>query len=277
MPTSPPADLAVAAERASRFAELHRPGTPLLMANAWDAGSAKILAHLEFQALATTSSGFANSLGRHDGGVSRDEAIDHGAALARAALVPVSADLENGYADSPGEVASTVALAAASGLAGCSIEDWTPGERAIYDAGLARDRVAAAAAAAHAGPVRLVLTARAENHIRGVDDLDDTIARLQSYAAAGADVVFAPGVTAPEQVRRVVDAVGVPVSVLVLPGAPPIAELAELGVARVSVGGGFALAAMGALARAARELRDDGTYGFWELAATAVPLRAAFD
>jgi 2-methylisocitrate lyase-like PEP mutase family enzyme len=277
MSSAPSADLAVAAERAVRFAGLHRSGTPLLMVNAWDAGSAKVLAHLQFQALATTSSGFANSLGRHDGGVTRDEAIAHGAAIAAATPLPVSADLENGYATTPGDVATTVAVAAASGLAGCSIEDWAPDERAIYDAGLARDRVAAAAAAAHAGPVRLVLTARAENHIRGVDDLDDTIARLQAYAAAGADVVYAPGLTAPEQIRRLVDAVDVPVNVLVLPGAPPIAELAELGVARVSVGGGFALAALGALAAAARELQEQGTYGFWELAATAVPLRAAFD
>jgi 2-methylisocitrate lyase-like PEP mutase family enzyme len=189
----------------------------------------------------------------------------------------VSADLENGYATSPDEVAATVSLAATSGLAGCSIEDWAGDERAIYDRGLARDRVAAAADAARAGPVRLVLTARSENHIRGVDDLDDTIARLQAFAAVGADVVYAPGITTPEQIRRVVDAVDVPVNVLVVPGVPPIAELAELGVARVSVGGGFALTALGALAAAARELQEDGTYGFWETAATAVPLRAAFD
>jgi 2-methylisocitrate lyase-like PEP mutase family enzyme len=277
MPPSPEPDLGAAAARAVRFADLHRPGTPLLMANAWDIGSAKVLAHLEYQALATTSSGFANSLGRRDGGVTRDEAIAHGAELATATPLPVSADLENGYATSPDEVAATVSLAATSGLAGCSIEDWAGDERAIYDRGLARDRVAAAVEAAHAGAVRLVLTARSENHIRGVDDLDDTIARLQAFAAVGADVVYAPGITTPEQIRRVVDAVDVPVNVLVVPGVPPIAELAELGVARVSVGGGFALAALGALAAAARELQEDGTYRFWETAATAVPLRAAFD
>jgi 2-methylisocitrate lyase-like PEP mutase family enzyme len=270
-------DLVAAAARAVRFAELHRTGTPLLLANAWDAGSAKILAHLQYQALATTSSGFANSLGRHDGGVSRDEAIAHGAALARATPLPVSADLENCYGTSPDEVAATVASAAASGLAGCSIEDWARDARAIYDHGLARDRVAAAADAAHAGPVRLVLTARAENHIHGVDDLDDTIRRLQAYAFAGADVVYAPGISTPEQIRRVVDSVDVPVNVLVRPGVPTISELAELGVARVSVGGGFALTAHGALATAARELQEQGTYGFWDTAAVAVPLRAAFD
>jgi 2-methylisocitrate lyase-like PEP mutase family enzyme len=247
------------------------------MANAWDIGSAKVLAHLQYQALATTSSGFANTLGRRDGGVTRDEAIAHGAELARATPLPVSADLENGYATSPDDVAATVARAATSGLAGCSIEDWAADARAIYDRGLARERVAAAAEAAHAGPVRLVLTARAENHIRGVDDLDDTIDRLQGYASVGADVVYAPGITSPEQIRQVVDAVDVPVNVLVVPGVPPIAELAELGVARVSVGGAFALAALGALATAARELQERGTYGFCESAAAAVPLRAAFD
>jgi 2-methylisocitrate lyase-like PEP mutase family enzyme len=277
MASSPEPDLDAAAVRAVHFAELHRPGTPLLMANAWDIGSAKVLAHLQYQALATTSSGFANTLGRRDGGVTRDEAIAHGAELARATPLPVSADLENGYATSPDDVAATVALAARSDLAGCSIEDWAADAGAIYDHGLARERVAAAAEAAHAGPVRLVLTARAENHIRGVDDLDDTIDRLQGYASVGADVVYAPGITSPEQIRRVVDAVDVPVNVLVVPGVPPIAELADLGVARVSVGGAFALAALGALATAARELKERGTYGFWESAATAVPLRAAFD
>jgi 2-methylisocitrate lyase-like PEP mutase family enzyme len=273
----PPPDLAAAAERAVRFAELHRAGTPLLMANAWDIGSAKILAHLGYQALATTSSGFANSLGRNDGGVTRDEAIAHGAALAAATLFPVSADLEHCFASSPEGAAETVALAAASGLAGCSIEDWDRDDRTLYDAGLARDRVAAAAEAAHAGPVRLVLTARAENLIRGVDDLDDTIARLQAYAAAGADVVFAPGVASAEQIGRLVEAVDVPVSVLVRAGMPRVAELAELGVARVSVGGAFALAAYGALAAAANELLSDGTYGYFDGVVAAVPLRSAFD
>ena len=172
---------------------------------------------------------------------------------------------------------TNVTLAGTTGLAGLSIEDWNPQERVIYDPQLARDRVAAAAEAAHAGPVRLVLTARAENHIRGVDDLDDTIARLQAFQAAGADVVFAPGITTAEQITRVVDAVDVPVNVLVRPGVPPIGELAELGVARVSVGGGFALTAYGALAAAARELLEQGTYGYWEVAGTATKLRAAFD
>ena len=275
--TTATTDLAAAAERATRFGELHRTDTPLLLANAWDVGSAKILAHLGYAALATTSAGFANSLGRHDGGVTRDEAIAHGAELSAATPLPVSADLEHGFATSPADVAETVALAAASGLAGCSIEDWDPDEKAIYDVGLARERVAAAAESAHVGPVRLVLTARAENHFRRIDDLDDTIARLQAYTAAGADVVYAPAISTAEQITRVVESVDVPVNVLVFPGVPSIAELAEIGVARVSVGSGFALAAHGALAAAARELLEQGTYGFWEGAATATKLRAAFD
>ena len=277
MPPRSEPDLAAAATRATHFADLHRPGAPLLMANAWDAGSAKILAHLGYAALATTSSGFANSLGRNDGNVTRDEALAHGAALAAATPLPVSADFEHGFAHQPDEVATNVTLAGTTGLAGLSIEDWNPQERVIYDPQLARDRVAAAAEAAHAGPVRLVLTARAENLIRGVDDLDDTIARLQAFQAAGADVVFAPGITTAEQITRVVDAVDVPVNVLVRPGVPPIGELAELGVARVSVGGGFALTAYGALAAAARELLEQGTYGYWEVAGTGTKLRAAFD
>jgi 2-methylisocitrate lyase-like PEP mutase family enzyme len=270
-------DLVAASERATRFAELHRPGEPLRMANAWDVGSAKLLAHLGYAALATTSAGFANSLGRLDGGVTRDEAIAHSAELAAATPLPVSADFENGFADRPEDVADNVTLASTTGLAGLSIEDWNRQDGVIYDFGLARERVAAAAQAAHAGPVRLVLTARAENHVRKIDDLDDTIARLQAFEAAGADVVFAPGITTTEQIIRVVDAVDVPVNVLVLPGVPPLGELAQLGVARVSVGSGFALAAYGALAAAARELLEQGTYRYWELAAAASTLRAAFD
>ena len=163
----------------------------------------------------------------------------------------MSADFENGFAHRPEQVAENVSLAATTGLAGLSIEDWNPDEQLIYDLGLARDWVFAAAEAAHAGRIRLVLTAGAENHFRRVDDLDDTIARLQAYQAAGADVVFAPGITMVEQITQVVDAVDVPVSVLVYPGVPPIAELAEIGVALLG-GKGFALTAYGALRRRAR-------------------------
>ncbi len=261
-----------------RFLALHRPGAPLLMPNPWDAGSARLLASLGFEALATTSSGYAATLGRLDGGVTRDEALAHAREIAAATSLPVSADLEHGFGDAPEVVAEAVALACETGLAGCSIEDCSDGdERRIYRHDLAVARVAAAAEAAHAGPRRLVLTARAENHIRGVDDLADTIARLQAYEQAGADVLFAPGLRTIEQIRAVVDAVQRPVNVLMLPGCPPVSELAQAGVARVSVGGGFAFAAIAAVVEAARELREDGTAGYLErTTAGAAAARAAF-
>ncbi len=260
-------------EKAARFLELHRPGDPLLLPNPWDQGSARLLASLGFQALATTSSGFAATLGRLDGSVSRDEALDHAAAVVAATELPVSADLENCFADDPAGVARTVTLAVEAGLAGCSVEDFTGGEdEPIYDIGLAAERVAAAAEAAHAGPVRLVLTARAENYLNGRPDLADTIARLQAYQAAGADVLYAPGLTRLADIRQVVAEVDRPVNALASAGAPPVGELAGAGVSRVSVGGAFAFAALGALADAATELRDKGTYGY--LAASAAGRQA---
>ena len=250
----------------SAFAALHVPGRPLLLANAWDAGSARLLASLGYRALATTSSGFAATLGRLDYAVTRDEALAHSAALVEAVDVPVSADLENGFADDPGAVAETVELAVGTGLAGCSIEDATGRDDApIYDAALAAERIAAAAEAA-AG--RLVLTARAENFLHGRPDLDDTIARLQSFSRAGADVLYAPGLSRIEDIRAVVEAVDKPVNVLAVPGSPPVAELAAAGVARISVGGAFAFAALGGAVQAARELLEHGTYGYRDLAAT---------
>ena len=250
-------------EKAARFLELHRPGNPLLLPNPWDQGSARLLASLGFQALATTSSGFAATLGRLDGSVSRDEALAHAAAVVAATELPVSADLENGFADDPAGVARTMALAVEAGLAGCSLEDFTGNkDEPIYDIGLAAERVAAAAEAAHAGPVRLVLTARAENYLYDRPDLADTITRLQAYQAAGADVLYAPGLTRLADIRQVVTAVDRPVNVLAVAAAPPVAELAEAGVSRVSVGGAFAFAALGALADAATELLEKGTYGY---------------
>ena len=256
-------------DAAARFLQLHRPGQPLLLPNPWDIGSARVLASLGFEALATTSSGFAATLGLLDGSVTRDQAIGHAALIVAATPLPVSADLENGFADDSQGVAATVAAAIDAGLAGCSIEDFTgrAGDP-IYEASLAAQRVAAAAEAAHAGPRRLVLTARAENHLHGRDDLADTIARLQAYADAGADVVYAPGLTRADDIRLVVEAVNRPVNVLALAAAPPVAELAELGVARISVGGSFAFAALGALVEAAQELRTAGTYGYWRRSAT---------
>ncbi|MCW2896705.1 MAG: hypothetical protein JWO75_6194 [Actinomycetia bacterium] len=250
-------------EKAARFRDLHRPGHPLLLPNPWDQGSARLLASLGFEALATTSSGYAATLGRLDGSVSREEALGHAAAVVAATELPVSADLENCFADDPAGVARTVALAVDLGLAGCSIEDFTGGEtEPIYGIGEAAERVTAAAKAAHAGPVRLVLTARAENYLHGRPDLADTITRLQAYQAAGADVLYAPGLTSLADIRQVVTAVDRPVNVLAVSGAPSVGELAEAGVSRVSVGGSFAFAAFGALAGAATELRDKGTYGY---------------
>lgn len=264
--------------KAARFMGLHQGGRPLLQPNAWDAGSARLLASLGFQAIATTSSGHAATLGRLDGTVTRDEALAHAAQLAGAVEVPVAADTENGFADDPAGVAETVRLACATGLAGCSIEDFTGrADDPIYDLGLAAERVAAAAEAAHGGPTQLALTARAENHIHGRDDLADTVARLQAYQEAGADVLFAPGLRSVDDIRTVVSSVDRPVSVLVMPGCPPVDELASAGVARVSVGGAFAYAALAAVIDAARELMDDGTYSYWERVAGArATIRQAF-
>jgi 2-methylisocitrate lyase-like PEP mutase family enzyme len=252
-------------DKAERFLELHHGPGPLLIPNPWDAGSARLLEWLGFAALATTSSGFAATLGRLDGSVTREEALAHAAAISAATTVPVSADLENGFADSPGGVAETIRLAAAAGLAGCSVEDATGrDDDPVYDLAVATDRVAAAAEAA-AGPARLVLTARAENYLYGRPDLADTVARLQAYQEAGADVLYAPGLTRLADVREVVRSVDRPVNVLALAAGPTVAELAEAGVSRISVGGALAYAALGALVEAATELRDRGTYGYLAL------------
>jgi 2-methylisocitrate lyase-like PEP mutase family enzyme len=253
--------------KAARFLELHRPGAPLLMPNVWDAGSARILEHLGFQALATTSSGFAATLGRLDGSVSREEALAHAASIVASTDLPVSADLENCFAEEPSGVAETIRRARGVGLAGGSVEDFTGDDSSpIYEFELAVERVRAAAEAAEK---QFVLTARAENHLHGRDDLEDTVRRLVAYREAGADVVFAPGVRDAEAVRRIVESVEIPVSVLA-PGAPPVPELAALGVSRISVGGTFAFAALGALVQAAQELRDQGTYGFTQLSRLGV-------
>jgi 2-methylisocitrate lyase-like PEP mutase family enzyme len=237
------------------------------MPNPWDVGSARLLASLGFEALATTSSGSAGTLGRLDGSLTRDEALSHASAIARATELPASADLENGFAESPTEVAETYRLARGTQLAGASIEDARRDrDDPVYDIGLATERVAAAAEAAHEGPAPLVLTARAENYLFGRVDLADTILRLQRYQEAGADVLFAPGVVRLEDIAQLVASVDRPVSVLGLPGAPSVSEMATVGVSRISVGGGFAFAALGAVVAAARELKDHGTYGYFEQA-----------
>jgi 2-methylisocitrate lyase-like PEP mutase family enzyme len=251
--------------RAAGFLALHeRPGRPLLMPNPWDVGSAKLLASIGYEALATTSSGFAATLGRLDGGVTRDEALAHAALLAAATDLPVSGDFENGFADDPEGVAQTVRLAIDAGLAGCSIEDFTGrDDDPFYPLERAAERIRAATEAAGD---EIVITARAENHIHGRDDLADTVARLQAYQEAGAHVLFAPGLRSIDDIRSLVESVDRPVNVLALPGTPPVPELADAGVARVSVGGAFAFAAAGALVAAARELLDQGTYGYWQTA-----------
>jgi 2-methylisocitrate lyase-like PEP mutase family enzyme len=255
------------AAKVETFRALHVPGRPVLMPNPWDAGTAKLLTSLGFQALATTSSGHAATLGRLDGAVDRDEALAHAAAVVEAVDVPVSADLEDGFAADPSAVFRTVTDAVGVGLAGCSIEDFTGDtDTPFYDVRPAAERVAAAGQAAHTG-AGLILTARAENFIRGNPDLADTIARLQAYQQAGADVLYAPGLTDLGAIRSVITSVDRPVNVLVLPGVATVAELAQIGVARISVGGSFSQVALAALSRAGRELLDQGTYGFLGLAA----------
>jgi 2-methylisocitrate lyase-like PEP mutase family enzyme len=261
-------------DKARRFLSLHRAGEPLLLPNPWDLGSARLLASLGFEALATTSSGFAATLGRNDGSVTRQEALVHAAVIVAATDLPVSADLEKAFADEPAAVAETIGLAIEVGLAGASIEDFTGREDdPIYDREFAAERVAAAAQAAHAGPVPLVLTARAENYLHGRPDLADTIARLQAYQEAGADVLYAPGLRDVNDIRQLIREVDRPVNVLAIAGAPTVPELAEAGASRISVGGAFAFAALGALVNAATELRDQGTYGY--LTTSAVGRQAA--
>ncbi len=270
--------MATQPELAARFRQLHRPGTPLLMPNAWDIGSAVLFASLGFEALATTSGGFAATKGKVDGAMTRDEVLDHAEELAAAVDLPLSADLENCFAHDPEGVAETIYDAIGIGLAGGSVEDFSGDrEEPIYELAHTADRVRAAAEAAHSGENPFVLTARAENYLHGRPDLADTIARLQAYQEAGADVLFAPRVVDPADLRQLISAVDLPVSVLVLPGAPTVGELAELGVSRISVGGAVAVAAYGAAINAVTELRDLGTCGYWDLAAAARPaIQASF-
>ncbi|GAA3753530.1 isocitrate lyase/phosphoenolpyruvate mutase family protein [Microbacterium kribbense] len=242
-----------------RFRALHRPGAPLLIPNPWDVGSARRFAALGFTALATTSSGFAATLGLHDGEPSREVVLAHCAALVGAVEIPVSADLESGFGETLEEVADTYARAARAGLAGASIEDTTGDEaEPIRDRDAAADRVRAAVAAAHAVDPGFVVTGRADNFFHGRTDLADTIARLQAYQEAGADVLYAPALTRPADIRAVVTSVDRPVNVLLRPTGPSVAELAALGVARISVGGRIAFTAFAAGDAAARAFLEAG-------------------
>ncbi|MGA9278056.1 isocitrate lyase/PEP mutase family protein [Ilumatobacter sp.] len=245
-----------AAELRQRFRSLHS-GEILVMPNPWDIGSAKLLAEVGATALATTSAGHAGANGRLDQNVQRDELLDHVVEMSTAVELPFNVDSEDCFGIDPAGVAETATLIAATDAAGFSIEDFDPHTGTIRSL---EDGSARVAAAKEAGG-DLVLTARAENHLYGVTDLTDTVCRLEAYRDAGADVVYAPGVTAPADIERLVS-IGIPVNVLALPGAPTIPELAELGVARVSIGSMFAWAAYGALVDAARELLGPGTSGY---------------
>ncbi len=258
------------AEKATIFQALHQRDEAFVIANPWDAGTARILTGLGVSALSTTSAGLAFTLGRRDGtaSVSRDEALANARSIVEATHLPVAADLENGYGHSPEAAAETIRLAAAVGLVGGSIEDAT-GDVAhpIYEFNQAVERIAAAVAAARSLQFPFMLVARAENYLHGRPDLDDTIKRLQAFEAAGAEVLYAPGITSPEDIRTVCASVRKPVNVLMgIKGAPPlsVAELGALGVRRVSIGSGFSRAALTAFLHAAREVLDDGTFTFTE-------------
>ncbi len=238
-----------------RFRELHIRGT-FVMPNPHDVGAARILTAQGFEALATTSSGFANALGRLDATVTREELVEHVRAICAITHLPVNVDSERCYPDDAGGVEATIELLAEAGAAGCSLEDWNPDAGRIEPLAEAVETIGRAAAAA--ARVGIVLTARAENHIRGVDDFDDTVARLIAYRQAGADVVYAPGLVDLARIRRVVDEAGAPVNVLILPGGPSVADLTDAGVRRVSVGTGLSNVAYGALAAAAQRLLDEG-------------------
>ena len=238
-----------------RFRALHADGI-FVMPNPYDLGSARLLAALGYRALASTSAGFAATLGRLDMKVTRDELLAHVGPLAAATDLPLNVDSERCFADDAPGVTETVELLAEAGAAGCSIEDWNPVTKAIDPVEVSVERVGAAAAgAARSG---LVLTARCENHLHGVNDLDDTIARLQAYVAAGADVVYAPGLADLGQIAAVVKAAGVPVNVLILPGGPSVEQLGGAGVRRVSTGGLLSKISYGAMIAAAERLRDEG-------------------
>ncbi|HEX2129848.1 MAG TPA: isocitrate lyase/phosphoenolpyruvate mutase family protein [Solirubrobacterales bacterium] len=240
-------------EKGAAFRDLHA-GETFVIPNPWDAGTAKTLEALGFKALATTSGGFAFTLGRHDGAVTLDEVVAHAADLAAATDIPLSVDLENGYGREPEQAARAIAAVAAAGAVGGSIEDWDADE-GIYDAGLAAERVAAAAEARDQLGLAFTLTARAENHIRDNPDLDDTIARLQAYEAAGADVLYAPGLASIEEIGAVCSAVSKPVNVLAS-SRMSLDEIFGAGAQRVSVGSKLTWVAVGAFAEAAERLRD---------------------
>jgi 2-methylisocitrate lyase-like PEP mutase family enzyme len=257
-------------EKGEAFRALHERERAFILPNPWDAGTARMLAHLGFEALATTSAGHAFTLGQKDGTVGREGTLDNVAAIAAATDLPVNGDLENGFGDSPEMAAETIRMAAEAGLVGGSIEDATGrADAPIYEVELAIERIQAAAEAAHALPFPFLLTARAENYLYGRADLEDTIFRLQAYQEAGADVLYAPGLTTKEDIAAVVGSVGRPVNVLMGLGGLDLSieDFSVMGVRRVSVGGALCRMALGAFLSAAHEMKECGTFGFTKRAA----------
>ena len=257
-------------QKAEAFQALHA-GSPFVIPNPWDAGSARVLAALGFKALASTSSGFAFTLARLDGNVRLDEVVAHAATLDQATDLPLSVDLENGYGPNPENAALAVTRVAEAGAVGASIEDYDPVGH-LYELAHAVERVVAAAEAVRRLSFPFTLTARAENHIRGNPDLNDTVARLQAYEAAGADVLYAPGLRMPTEIRAVCEAVSKPVNVLARPELS-MQEIVEAGAQRVSVGGSMTWAAVNAMVAAASEIRERGNFA---LLGTSPPLREWF-
>ncbi len=267
-------------EKGHAFRALHQRDHAFIIPNPWDIGTARLLAHLGFEALASTSAGYACSMGVRDYAVGREAMIAHVSALASATDLPVSADLENGFGDAPEMAAETIRLAATAGVVGGSIEDSTGRkENAIYELALAAERVRAAAERAHSLAFPFTLTARAENYLHGRRDLADTIKRLQAYQQAGADVLYAPGLTSEDDISTLVRSVDRPVNVLMgIPGASlSLAALSAIGVKRVSVGSALARTAIGAVLRAAREMQQNGTFTFAEQAASSREIFDMFD
>jgi len=263
--TTTRAEMVTQAEKGQAFRALHQRDGAFIIPNPWDVGTARLLAHLGFEALATTSMGYAFSLGRRDNTLDREETLANASAIASATRLPVSADLENGFGDAPETVAETIRRAAAAGVVGGSIEDATGrADAPIYEMEHAIERVRAAVAAARALPFPFTLTARAENYLHGRPDLKDTIKRLQGYQEAGADVLYAPGLATRDDIAAAVRSVDRPVNVVMgLQGVQlSLADLAAIGVKRVSVGSALCRTALGAFLRAAREMREHGTFAF---------------
>jgi 2-methylisocitrate lyase-like PEP mutase family enzyme len=267
------------AEKGRVFRALHERDGAFIVPNPWDVGTALLLAHLGFEAVATTSMGYAFSLGRLDNTLDREETLANASAIASATRLPVSADLENGFGDAPEEVAETIRLAAAAGVVGGSIEDATGRSgQPIYEMEKAVERVRAAVATARLLPFTFTLTARAENYLHGRPDLKDTIRRLQAYQEAGADVLYAPGLATKDDIAAVVGSVDRPVNILMgLQGARlSLEELSAIGVKRVSVGSALCRTALGAFLRAAEEMRENGTFTFATEAANPKEISAIF-